>query len=152
MVRVGSALLCLMLGGVACASEDTADTYVDSIRSITLAMRNESLAAIPDGVTITRSGVDDVVSARRSAIAALEAISPPPDFTPEHEALIRTLTELSTAAERLMEETAGLDEEAFRQAVLSAADLDAIAVRVGGACDALERRASDLGVAVDLAC
>jgi len=151
-VRLEAAVICLVLVGGACSKADSLGEYLDSVSEITLTMRNESIAAIPDGHPITRGRMDGVIDTRRKTTAALRALVPPSDVAPEHTALLGVLTEFSTDGERFMASTTDLDQAEFEQAVLAAIDLDAVAAKVGIACDAVERRAHDLGLRVDLAC
>ncbi len=151
-MRFGSAALCLALIGGACSTADPVGDYLESVRQITLEMRNESIASIADGQQITRAGIEGVIEARQRGLTALQAVDPPQDVAPEHAALVRVLAELSTAGEAFMASTSQFDDAQFEQAVLAAVDLDAIVARIGTACIAVERRASDLGIAVDLAC
>lgn len=151
-VRLAASAILITVVVGSCSNTDPVGDYSDSVRGITLTMRNESIAAISDGQPITRDGIIGVIAARQRALTALQAVVPPPAIAAEHAALLRVLAEFSTVAETFMESTADLDPAGFEQAVLAATYLDTIVARVGTACDAVVRRAFDLDVAVDLAC
>lgn len=151
-MRLEAAAILLALVGGACSTTDAVGDYLDEVAEITLTMRNESLTAVSDEQSVTRAGIAAVIEARRRASAALRTLVPPADIAPEHSALVRVLTELTTAGEAFLAATADLDAAEFERAVLAAIDLDEIVARVGVACDAVERRALDLDATVDLAC
>lgn len=151
MIRLVAVGVLSALALTAC-SPDPLGEYIESINEITVKMRRDSVTALPDPSDPTRERVAGVVSARRSAVDALEGIVAPSEFRPEHAALRLALSELTAAGEAILSETAVLDSEAFTAAISSATTLDALAQRVAAACDALEARAVQLGYSSDLVC
>lgn len=147
-IALGLALLVLS----ACGSPASVEDYLNDLSAITVQMTQDSFEALPPGAAPTHEQVVEVIDARRTALAAIEALSPPDELEPEHLALSAAFEDLVTAGDAFLAETAGLDPESFGEALLASSDIDALAQRVTSACDAVRRQAEGLGYVVSLAC
>lgn len=127
-------------------------TYFDRVGTTIDDMRSESIEATPPAGRITRDGVMAVNESRRAAAAALDELVPPDEVVPEHLALVTALEDLVRAVDAFLDGTADSTDESFVDAVNSGSELQRLAGRVGMACDSLERRAAELGVAADIRC
>lgn len=141
----------LMLVTAACSGDPVAG-YFTEVETAIAAMRRDSLAATPRGAAVTRDGVAEVNEARRAAVTTLEGVEVPDPVRPEHMALLGALRDMVKATDALLASLSNADSAAFEAAVTQAGDLAATAQRVGLACTALDRRASALGVDVDIRC
>lgn len=151
-MRAIVAVAVLAAGLASCSSTDPVTGYLNDVAEITRRLTDESATAIPPGSPPTREGVAGVVVARRNALTSLEALDPPDELYPEHQALITVMGDLVTAAEAFVDQTASLGPEEFLQALDASTDIDILAGRVADACDAVRGRARVLGHVVTLEC
>jgi hypothetical protein len=77
---------------------------------------------------------------------------PPEELGVEHDALVITMRALSEETSRFIADTAGLDADAFADALASTGELTLLAESVGRACRALQEKASSMGHTADLRC
>lgn len=141
----------------ACGGVDTGDAvdvagYVDTVAATTEQMTRAAFAALPPGAAPTRSQVAEVVAARRTALDAIAALTPPPEMLPEHQALVSAMESFVVAGESFVDSSAALDPDAFREALDASTDIDGLARVVSLSCSTWETRAADLGHAVELGC
>lgn len=136
----------------ACGSPATVEDYLDDLSGITEQMTREAFAALPPGASPTHEQVAEVVDARRRALASIERLSPPSALEPEHRVLIVAFGRFVDAGAAFLEDTAGLDPQAFAERLQASIEIDALADRVSDACDAVRRRAQELEHQVGLAC
>lgn len=136
----------------ACGSPASVEDYLNDLSAITVQMTRDSFEALPPGAAPTHEQVAEVVDARRTALAAIEALAPPDELEPEHLVLIVAFEELVAAGDAFLADTAGLAPVSFGEALLASNDIDTLAERVTSACDAVRRQAAGLGYVVSLAC
>ncbi|MEX1207915.1 MAG: hypothetical protein WEE36_04800 [Acidimicrobiia bacterium] len=136
----------------ACGSPPSVEGYLNDLSGITVQMTRDSFEALPPGAAPTHEQVAEVVDARRTALAAIEALAPPDQLEPEHLVLIAAFEDLIAAGQSFLADTAGLGSESFGEALLASSEIDALANRVTSACDAVRRQAEGLGYVVSLAC
>lgn len=133
-------------------SADPIEAYFGEVSTITASMRSEGVAATPRGNAITVDGVIGVNEARRTALEALESISPPSEVRPEHLAVVTALRDMVTGVDDFLADADTSDPAAFESAVVNAPGLPALAQRVALACGALADRSAALGTPVDIRC
>lgn len=151
LARYSAAAVALALTVSACGN-DAVGGYIEAVAATTEQMTRDAFAALPPGAAPTRSQIELVVAARRTALDAISALDPPDEMRPEHLALTAAMDGFVAAGEGFLVETADLDPDAFLTALEASTDIDALADTVSVACTAWERRAADLGHAVELGC
>jgi hypothetical protein len=128
------------------------ERYLDDLAGITVQMTEDAFGALPPGAAPTHEQVAEVVEARRTALAAIEALAPPDELEPEHRVLVLAFASFVDAGAAFLEDTAGLDPQSFTERLEASIEIDALADRVSDACDAMRRRAQELEHPVSLAC
>lgn len=139
----------LLVGG---CGGDAVTSYFERVDAVIDTMRADSIAAAPRGATPTAAAVAEINRARRNALETLTNLSPPREVDPEHRLLTTALEDLVMAVDGFLADHEGAGTEAFAAAAAAATDLSALAAGVGAACDALDARATALGIDVDLRC
>lgn len=146
------AVLLAACGGDATAEAGEVAGYVDTVAATTEEMTRAAFAALPPGAAPTHPQVAEVVAARRTALDAIAALTPPAEMLPEHQALVSAMESFVIAGESFIDSSAALDPDAFRVALEASTDIDALARVVSRSCSTWETRAADLGHAAELGC
>jgi hypothetical protein len=152
MRRASALIVGLGLVVAACGGDDGGREYLDAVAAGNRIMEADTFAALPRGEAPTRERISGVIEARQDGLDRLQALTPPPAYRVEHQALVITLEVLADETRRFMARTVDLDEAGFLDAVAAAVDLGLLAEAVGRACRALEARAAQAGHEVDLGC
>lgn len=149
--RHGALLLLIALTAASCGP-DPVEQYLDAVESTMRVMLRDSVAALPDPTDIDREAVTAVNDARLAALGDLLQLVPPGEVAEQHAALVDGLGELTTATSGFLADTAGLDTDAFADAVVSATGFESLVDRVSEACDALQATALAFELSNTLAC
>lgn len=156
LVRSIAAVAALAVLLAACggsgAGDDGVAGYIDTVAATTEHMTRAAFAALPPGAAPTQSQVAAVMTARRTALDTISALTPPSEMRPEHQALVGAMESFVVAGEAFIEANGSLDPDAFLEALEASTDIDALADVVSLSCTAWETRAADLGHTVELGC
>jgi hypothetical protein len=144
-----ASVVVLLISG---CSPDPIEQYLDRVGDITATMRTNSIAALPNPATPTPDAVAAVNSARRDAASELNRLIPPSEVRPEHAALLLAVSDLAAAGEAFLADASGMTGAEFTEAIQGAIGIDDNAQRVQVACDAMQRRATELGYTSEITC